>query len=448
MGNKLIFNTDNISEYYIDTFVREFLEKNIKSITDFSRSLYRDSSDVSLSAFQEIVLIELKKACYSFVNNNKNPEDINKYLFATINKTIKGLREDGKKIVYICPACKYNSNFEILKSYPKKVVCNVCQNILNSTKEKWEDLFYSTFAEHGRKGYRCKDCNNFIPESLSSISEDIICPYPDCFFVGNVSDLKIMRHPFMKANLEIASLKDNPKDEFAKTDTEIIVKEDINEYLYLLDKCINEQIALVKYKSNESTIISKLCMYAAYQNMIKKYPEDMISYLIHLNSAVKIQHLIFQEFVSITESKIPYSYMTNGRFVEIKSILDEELGIFNGTAIFNAVVNEKNEIPNLTEDLYVGGRKGVYCKPYYIGKVLDVFDINNNVSILNYVDRYSFFRINMKNTIEVGTNVRVIHAKIPPHYSMGSMVYLNRIRRSIVDKVYYSLNGEKRKITP
>lgn len=447
-NKKLVFNFNNVSDYYIDTFVKDFIITNLDSINELAYSLYKDDSDVAFSAFQEIIQIELKKACYSFANNSdNNPNEIEKYLFACVHKSIRYLKEEGKKTVYICPACKYNSGFQILKSYPKKVVCNICQNILNSTTSKWEDFLYKTFAEHSRKGYRCNDCDKFIPENkLLAPSDQIICPYPDCVFVGKVSELKIMRHPFIKTTLEAATLKEEMlADENFNTDTGILVKENVEEYLSVLNECINSQIAIVKYNSNESTIVSKLSMYEAYKNIISKFPEEMISYLINLNSNMKIQHIIFQEFVSVLESKIPFSYKTNGKIVEIKSIMDDNLCIFNGITSFNAVVDEKREIPNLTEELYVGGRKGTYCKPYYIGKILDVIDIDKNISILSSLDKYNFFRLFMKNNINPGTNVKIIHAKIPPHYSMGSMVYLNRARRAIVDKAYFMLNGIKRK---
>jgi hypothetical protein len=66
-------------------------------------------------------------------------------------------------------------------------------------------------------------------------------------------------------------------------------------------------------------------------------------------------------------------------------------------------------------------------------------------SILNDVLEYSFSKIKLSKT-PPNTKVQVIHLRVPPHYQMGGMVYLNRIRRKIVDKVYLSLHGVKRPI--
>jgi hypothetical protein len=100
----------------------------------------------------------------------------------------------------------------------------------------------------------------------------------------------------------------------------------------------------------------------------------------------------------------------------------------------------------MTTELYIGGRKGSYCRNFYIGKLLDVVDIDRNVSIMNSVDDYNFFSINMKNDIKPGTKVYVKHLRVPPHYQMGALVHINRARKSIVDRVYVSINGKKREM--
>jgi hypothetical protein len=185
-------------------------------------------------------------------------------------------------------------------------------------------------------------------------------------------------------------------------------------------------------------------MYQAFKNTIEKYPDEMISYLVLLNRNVRMQHKIFQEFVRLLEEKIPFSFKKNGKHYEVSSLLDENLCIFDGISEFKATVDEKFEIPNLTEELYVGSRKGSYCRSYYIGKVMEIIDIDSGIDITGSIKEYSFFKISMQDNIKPGTNVRVKHLRIPPHYQMGGMVYLNRIRRAIVDKVYFMINGKKR----
>lgn len=439
---KIIFNIEEASDSYIESFTKEFVEKNINTINALCFSVYKDSSKLSMLAFQEIIHDEIKKACYSFVNNEHNPNYIDSYLFACIHKTIKNMNNEGKHSVYICPGCKYLSKLQILESVSRKLVCNSCKNALNSVKEKWEENFYNTFAEHNRKGFKCPDCDNFIPDPGS---EQLSCPYPNCFFVGDTASLKIARHPSIKANLEIPVLNDAHPDT-RSSDMEMIVKDDLNEYMSILNECIESQINLLHYKSNESTLTNKLCMYQAFKNIIEKFPDEMISYLVLLNRNVRMQHKIFQEFVRLLEEKIPFSFKKNGKYYEVVSLLDENLCIFDGMSEFQTVVDEKFEIPNMTDELYVGSRKGSYCRPYYIGKVMEVVDIDSGEIITNSIKEYSFFKIIMNETVKPGTNVHVKHLRIPPHYQMGGMVYLNRIRRAIVDKVYLTINGKKRLI--
>jgi hypothetical protein len=440
--NKLIFNIDDASDSYIESFSKDFIDKNLSTINALCYSVFKDSSKLSMLAFQEIVYEEVKKACYSFVNNEHDPNYIESYLFACIHKTIKNMNNEGKHSVYICPGCKYLSKLEMLESSSKKLTCNTCRNALNSVKEAWEENFYKTFAEHNRKGFKCPECDNFIPDTGEN---QISCPYPNCFFAGPTADLKAARHPSIKANMEIPVLNDSPAD-VRSSDVEITVKDDLNEYMLILNECIESQINLLHYKSNESTLTSKLCMYQAFKNIIEKFPDEMISYLVLLNRNVRMQHKIFQEFIRLLEEKIPFSFKKNGKYYDVNSLLDENLCIFDGISEFKTVVDEKFEIPNLTDELYVGSRKGSYCRPYYIGKVVEVIDIDSGKTITDSIKEYSFFKIVMQENIKPGTNVQVKHLRIPPHYQMGGMVYLNRIRRAIVDKVYLTINGKKRAI--
>lgn len=439
---KITFNIEEASDSYIESFTTEFIAKNIHTINGLCYSFYKDSSKLSMLAFQEIVHEELKKACYSFVNNGHNANYIESYLFACIHKTIKNINNEGKNSVYICPGCKYLSKIEILESSSKKLTCNTCKNALNSVKERWEETFYKTFAEHNRKGFKCSDCDNFIPESDD---EQITCPYPNCTFVGKSSLMKVARHPSIKANLEIPRLVQDPADS-RTSDMEMIVKDDLNEYMDILRECIESQINLLHYKSNESTLVNKMCMYQAFKNTIDKYPDEMISYLVLLNRNVRMQHKIFQEFVRLLEEKIPFSFKKNGKHYEVSSLLDENLCIFNGISIFNTAVDDKFEIQNMTTELYVGGRKGSYCRTFYIGKVVDIINMDTGEYITDKIKEYSFFKVVMRSDIEPGTNVRVMHLSIKPHYQMGGMVYLNRIRRAIVDRVYLTIHGKKRPI--
>ena len=440
MASKIPFDIDKASDSYIEDFSRAFIERNLKAINSLAYNVFKDNDKLSHLAFQEIVHDEMKKACYSFVNNKKDPDYIDAYLFACIHKTIKKINSEDKHNVHICPACKFFSKTEILDSSKKKLVCNACKNALNHTTYKWEENLRKTFSEHSRRGYACIDCDGFIPETSDKRT---ICPYPNCSFAGDVIALKPIKHPSIKATLEIPTLNESFIDTIA-SDSHAIVKDDLVSYAHILNECIESQIAVLKYKCNDSTFLNKLCMYNAYKNIIQRYPDEMISYLVLLNRNIKIQHKIFQEFVRILETKIPFSFTKKGVQYTVNSLLDKNLCVFDGISEFDASVDENFEIDNGIKDLYVGGRKGSYCRPFYIGKMLEITDIETGMNLMHSIKEHTFTKIIMNNDVRPYTRVHIKCLKTPPHYQMGAMVHLNRIRRAIVDRIYLSINGRKR----
>ena len=60
---------------------------------------------------------------------------------------------------------------------------------------------------------------------------------------------------------------------------------------------------------------------------------------------------------------------------------------------------------------------------------------------MNHVASYSFNLIKCRD-LEPGTKVTVTHLRVPPHYQMGGMVYINRIRKKIVDRVKFKNEEE------
>jgi len=128
---------------------------------------------------------------------------------------------------------------------------------------------------------------------------------------------------------------------------------------------------------------------------------------------------------------LPFVFTKNNKFHYIASLLDHQLGLFDGISVFDSCITNKHLIKNETQEFYVGGRKAYYTGRYYIGKLLDVVNMSNGLSIMDYVQEYSFGKIYMHDAVPL-TQVRVSHLRIPPHYQMGGMVYLNRIRKEIV----------------
>lgn len=448
----------NINLSDIDDMVDSFLEKNESTLKNLCNKHLGDDG-LSFSSFREEIKPMLKNTAVSFVNGKYTADVFTSYLFPTVYTYF---RQDKFVIkttsIFICPACKFLGK-ETQLTYSKLFKCSECEIGLNTATSAQKIKLFNTFKVHSKKGFKCNDCERFIPQPLDN-SRDIFCPYMDCIFVGKAHDLKSMRHPTIntkikelslneprKSNLSNSSLGfslgDNLQSNTLPSDEELEIKETLTKNLSLLKETIQSQINSVYYSSSESTLIHKLCMYQAYLNILEKHPSDMVAYLVFLSRHGGLQHRIFQEYISLLESKIPFSFTKNGKFYKINSLLDPELSLFDGISTFDATVSDKNEIKNNTQEFYIGGRSGFYSKPFYIGKLLDVVNLDTKISILTDVEEYSFSKIKLKS-VAPGTKVQITHLRVPPHYQMGGMVYLNRIRRKIVDKVYLTLHGSKR----
>ena len=193
----------------------------------------------------------------------------------------------------------------------------------------------------------------------------------------------------------------------------------MNDYL----EKIEEQINILSFKNNFTTIHKISCL-EAFRNLLNRYPEKFLAYLNNSRSG-GFQSKIFQEYISILEKKLPIDYTKNKKYFVANSITDFDL--FDGVSVFDAVVSEKLTIKNNTKEFYIGGRNGAISAPYYIGKLLNVISTH---SILDKVESYSFSQIKLKDVLP-NTNVKVMHLRIPPHYQMGGMVYVNNVRKLI-----------------
>lgn len=165
-------------------------------------------------------------------------------------------------------------------------------------------------------------------------------------------------------------------------------------------------------------------MCQAFSDIIDQYPEQMVDYFFNKKKQ-GLQHKIFQQFVLLLEQSIPFSYIKNKTQYTVNSLLDPNLSIFDGISNFSSKINN-NKIKNETKELYIGGRNGFYSRPYYIGKLLDI--THNSNSILNKVIEYGFSEIKIK---EENLPVKITHLRIVPHYQLGGMLYLNRLKTKI-----------------
>jgi len=169
-------------------------------------------------------------------------------------------------------------------------------------------------------------------------------------------------------------------------------------------------------------------------------PEDMVSYLVHLNqnNDVPIQARIFQEYIKLIENALPISFYKNGEEIEILSINDPNLALFAGKSIFSAKVKENGFIPNGTIETYIGSRENKMYGICSIGKLISIVD-DNGKSLLDQVISYNFTGIN--TNLAIGTNVVVTHFRLLPHYEIGHMVCLQRTRKRIITSIGKRIKG-------
>lgn len=433
----------------VDNLVQFFIKDHEKGICMVHKHYFRGHNPIALPAFIVELSDELKRGCISFINKNGTTEDINSYLFYIVNSFCKNksFNHVKKKIEYLCPGCLIFNRKTILK-YSKVLECDLCEDKINSATNANISSFFKTFAKHNKNGYSCEDCDRFIPHPLDKV-DIIACPYFDCYFVGPWEKLKKAHHPTVHSNPEKLILDSSGsfsmKDSLVSCDTSVDIKVEIQQSLQnkidMLKDIIESQINNVVYNSSEFTVNMKIVCYQAYLNLIEKYPIEMVEYLLHNSRSGGFQHKIFQEYINLLEETFPYSFRKNGKPYKIESLLDPELKLFDGISVFDSVVTDSCQIKNDTKEFYIGGRKAAYTKPYYIGKLLNIVDKQTKNCLLDNVKEYSFSKIKMRD-IEPGTKVIVTHLRVPPHYQMGGMVYVNRLRKKIVERATSTLVKE------
>lgn len=449
-----------------------------------SQTRDEDTTPVAVLAFREQAKSELRTAAYTFLfkaQHWKSGRDINPYLMTSLTRLTDRVHYDNesakKANLPVCPLCREENKREFLSQEDKLWRCAGCTakfdqlseeirifreqeinpaklSILNSKAN-----LYKIFSLHSRKGYKCLDCGKFIPESINT-ANGICCPY-DCTFFGSISELEAMSHPVAltqrymvslqtpfihKGDISELTLQDSFESDVIQADVQIGVQEKNKIEYDTLMQVINDQISLIKRMNSPGTMFQKILMYEAYKTMLEKYPEDTISYLVHQkqNLDFPIQSRIFQEYCGLIENFLPFSIKKKNQTIDIVDLTDPNLSLFLGISKFDAVVRSDHTIPNNTVETYTGGRKFKSYGPCFIGKLIDVVDKNNQSSLISYVKEYSFISIKLDANILPGTEVNVVHFRIPSHYEMGNLVFLQRIRKSLVDSVYQRLNKKKR----
>lgn len=434
----------------VDSLVEEFLKEREHGITTLYRIHFRDGSQIAVRALKEELKEELRTGVVTFINNGSSLDELHDYLFYIVNAVCKKLAKPSvkHKTEYICPGCVFLGKEYSVLSLNKVLSCDECEfELKDNASDPKRNYFFRVFHRHNKNGYRCPDCKRFIPHPLDN-SSLVSCPYFDCVFAGSVNELAKMHHPSSKSNPEklildssdTFSMKDNIISQDVDAHTQLEVAEELQDKLDTLREIIETQSNNAAYSSADATVRHKQCVYQAFANLLHKFPEEMTAYLFNdTDSHMGFQHKVFQEYVNLLEEMMPFFIFKNRKPIKIDSLLDENLCLFNGISIFDGMVNDKLSIKNGTKEFYIGGRKATYAKPYYIGKLLNIIQRDTKTPLMPHVKDYSFSRIRMRD-IKPGTLVTVTHLRVPPHYTMGGMSYVNRIRKKIVERAKASFN--------
>lgn len=441
---------DNLIE--VDSLVDSFLKEHEQGIITMHRLYFKDESDLSLRALIAELKDELRTGCVTFINKERPMGEIGSYLFYIANDFCKKRATPltKKKTDYLCPGCLFLGKDNFVDFLNKIFKCDECEGELRQADSPKNVMFFRTFFRHNKIGYHCRDCDRFIPHPLDN-SPIISCPYFDCYFVGDWSALKRMYHPSSQSNVEFLTLdgsqdgKPAPKDLVPACNIDIQsqmeIQEALDDKVTLLREVIDHQNNNVPYSSSDFTIKHKCLVYQSFDNLLKKHPIEMVDYLLNQSRSGGFQHKVFQEYTKLLEASIPFMFKRNNKLYMINSLLDENLGVFEGMSVFDAIITDKLAVKNNTQEFYIGGRKAKVTKPYYIGKLLNIINKKTKEPIMDHVIEYSFSLIKLKE-VKPGTEVTVTHLRVPPHYQMGGMVYVNRVRKKIVDRAQLLLQKE------
>lgn len=423
----------------IDTIIFNFIKDHKSGLATLQEVYLQDGNNSLIKELTE----ELKNECAIYLNKYDDMAGLHSYLFYATNSFYKKkavlVSDSKKKINYLCPGCLYlgkNTHIALTFTYFK---CDRCKESLDTTLDAKELAFFKAFTKHNKIGYHCQDCQRFIPHPFSNLTT-VVCPYYDCSFVGSWSSLKRMHHPSSQGKDEVLIPKpSNNLEIFDDIQVHNKLNESWHDKFMLLRDVIENQKNTIVYSSADFTVVHKTLVYQAFDNLIEKYPEDMVGYLLESTRSGGFQHKVFQEYIRLLEMALPFSFKKGKVNYRIDNLLDENLNLFSGISVFEGLVNEKLEIKNGTEEFYIGGRKAAYTKPYYIGKLLSVLEKGTNCNLMNFVKEYSFSKIKM-DSIRPGASVIVSHLMVPPHYQMGGMVHINRVRKKIIEESLLILN--------
>lgn len=470
---KIDSSSSNLKEEDLDWIVPQLLDHFKSNIKYWAKFAYSESaSQLSYRAFSEQAKENLRKACHSFLFKHqhwRSNRSIGPYLAISLKFlawTVNSNNDIDKKVsILICPACKTIGQKIYLTKENGQLHCGNCKaevERLNEEKNLGEYLnnlsrLHNIFSIHSQKGYRCPDCSRFIPTSYIE-AHGCSCPFNDCSWFGSLKELQPISHPTTLAKKEAAisiqsnryksqkyeadgvTWEDTLDSDVANPEEQVELEQRLNREYKILKEIIEKQSGRVKYvKSIRS--IQKQLMYQAYKNTLEKYPDEMVSYLVHLNYNREdpIQCKIFQEFARLVENHLPFTITKGNKEIEIFSLQDPALDLFLGVSEFEAKVDKEGFIPNNTAEEYIGARKYKNYGPCFIGRLISLHTDNDEIT--DEVEHHTFVKIKVSNKIKPGTKVKVKHLRIYPHYEQGPTVLVQKVRRNIGKSVERRLSS-------
>lgn len=436
-----------LNEADLGWVIPSLLDHYLPKIKSLTYETYLDDSDLSIRAFTKLAEEQISSAVGTFFFSSclwKKNRDLDSYIRTCLNNLSSRIifESVGEKLYKtpICPLCRLSLHQE-----DGKWRCKNCSRCADRARGLVEKYLYQSFALHSLKGYRCPECYNFLPASIKG-NFGIVCPYTDCGFMGEVKSLYPIPHPLRLQNFAVSLTE----GEFVKNIShELIATQgsegflEINDYHYkykLIRKIIDEQIEVLSFTCQECSIVKKLLMYRAFCNIMERYPEQMVRWLTEgILPDFPIHSTIFQDFIGLMENYLPFSYHRGNKEIDITSILDKELSVFLGISEFDATVNKKGVIENLTKENYIGSKKYINYGPCFIGKLVELRDLYGN-DLLPDVIEYTFTEILTR--LEPGTKIKAIHYRIASHWETGALTTLRQIRKNIISKIKVKLKDE------
>lgn len=411
----------------INIITLEFINNHEFELNKIYKAIYGNQSynnPIARKAFYEQAKVKIKEALLNYSRLGKTAP-IESYIFGALSnlKTVLSKQESLSEYhsVAICPLCRNNN----IRSYMSELdyntlVCPECSKLAESS-----DL-HNKFHKHSKAGYRCQECFEFIPKSMTN--SHVSCPYDGCFYVVPIDMAEKMPHPY--ANVRMAnkmtddSYISSLNSGYTSPESDFMNMENAAFLFKKLKRAVDKHRNSVKKGSLETIKPQKLFILDAFDNLIDSHPNEMAMYLSKERSYPdSFIHTVFMNYVNVVELALPCEI--NNELV--LSLLDPKLKLFRCKSVYTEKIID-GFVKNSTKETYIGGRNHKFYGPNFIGKLLDIK--HNDISIMDHVTKFGFNGIHI-NGFE-GETVEVEHLSLLPHYDLGPFVHIKNVRTAII----------------